>query len=191
MKKYFLYMTVLLCLLCTSCAQPQQPQNVPAPSDNGILSEAPDQTESAPDQNTEPPEISADQNPPQADLDSQDADFYSVCTNFSKSEVEQFAKEVKELILASNWAELSKHIAYPITIGGVVYEDSASFVNAPFEAQLLSETIEAIQNKDCTDMFCKYSGIMMGNGEVWISEVLNEDGSSAGLRIIALNVLSH
>ena len=133
-------------------------------------------------------EWSAQNSEPQDTPDSQNADFYSVCTGFSKAEVEQFAKNVKDLILASNWTALSEHIAYPITMGGVVYEDSASFVTAPFETLLDTDAIEAIQNESCTDMFCKYSGIMMGNGEVWIGEVLNEDGSSDGLRVIALSI---
>lgn len=118
----------------------------------------------------------------------QNTDFYSVCTDFSKDEVEQFAKEIKKLILSSNWMDLSEHIAYPITIGDVVYKDSESLVNVLSEAALSAGAIESIQNEDCTDMFCKYSGIMMGNGEVWISEVLNEDGTSAGLKVIALEI---
>ena len=73
-------------------------------------------------------------------------------------------------------------------MGGIAYEDSASFVTAPFETLLDTDAIQAIQNESCTDMFCKYSGIMMGNGEVWIGEVLNEDGSSAGLWVISLSI---
>jgi len=104
--------------------------------------------------------------------------------------VEQFAREVKDLILTSNWTALSERIAYPITMGGIVYEDRASFVTAPFETLLDADAIEAIQNENCTDMFCNYSGIMMGSGEVWIGEVLNEDGTSAGLRVIGLSILT-
>ena len=115
--------------------------------------------------------------------------FYSVCTGFSKDEVEQFAMDVRDMILASDWTALSERIAYPITMGGAVYEDSASFITAPFETDLNAEAIEAIQNETCTDMFCKFSGIMMGNGEVWISEVLNEDFTSAGLQVIGLEIL--
>ena len=121
--------------------------------------------------------------------EAQNADYYSVCTNYSKSEVEQFAKEVRECILAEDWERLSEFVAYPITIAGVTYEDSTSFLAAPFEAHLDEDSIEAIHNESCTDMFCNYAGIMMGNGEVWIGEVLNEDYSSAGLHVIGLNIL--
>ena len=121
--------------------------------------------------------------------ESQNEDYYSVCTNYSKSEVEQFAKEVREFILAEDWERLSEYVVYPITMAGVTYEDSTSFLAAPFEAHLDEDSIEAIRNESCTDMFCNYAGIMMGNGEVWIGEVLNEDHSSAGLHVIGLNIL--
>ena len=121
--------------------------------------------------------------------EAQNADYYSVCTNYSKSEVEQFAKEVREFIIAEDWERLSEYVAYPITMAGVTYEDSTSFLAAPFEAHLDEDSIEAIRNESCIDMFCNYAGIMMGNGEVWIGEVLNEDYSSAGLHVIGLNIL--
>lgn len=125
----------------------------------------------------------------QAPEEAQNKDYYSVCTNYSKSEVEQFAKEVRELIIAEDWESLSECVVYPITIAGVTYEDSTSFLAAPFEAHMDEDSIEAIHNESCTDMFCNYAGIMMGNGEVWIGEVLNEDYSSAGLHVIGLNIL--
>lgn len=121
--------------------------------------------------------------------EAQNADYYSVCTNYSKSEVEQFAKEVRELILAEDWERLSEYVVYPITMAGVTYEDSTSFLTALFEAHLDEDSIDSIRNESCTGMFCNYAGIMMGNGEVWIGEVLNEDYSSAGLHVIGLNIL--
>ena len=117
-----------------------------------------------------------------------DADFYSVCTSFSKYDVEQFAKEIRELILSSNWKKLSTYVAYPITIDEIIYEDDASLIRKLSETNLSEQAIASIQNEDCIEMFCKYSGIMMGNGEVWIGEVLNEDSASEGLRVIALHI---
>ena len=125
----------------------------------------------------------------QAPEENQSVDYYSVCTNFSKSEVEQFAKEVRECILAEDWESLTEYVVYPITMAGVTYEDSTSFLTAPFGTQLDEDSMESIRNERCTNMFCNYAGIMMGNGEVWIGEVLNEDYSSAGLHVIGLNIL--
>ena len=188
MKKKLLCLLILLCFLCTSCAQSQPSQEPPSTPEDSVPSDTPHETDPAPGQDTESAETHPAPSEPQDTTDSQNAEFYSVCTSLSKDEVEQFAREVKDLILSSNWTVLSEHIAYPITMGGIVYEDSTSFVAAPFETLLGTNAIEAIQNENCTDMFCKYSGIMMGNGEVWIGEVLNEDGTSAGLRVIALSI---
>ena len=73
-------------------------------------------------------------------------------------------------------------------MGGNVCEDSASFVTAPFETLLDAAAIETIQNENCTDMFCNFFGITMGNGEVWIREVLNEYRPSASLRVIGPSI---
>ena len=190
MKKNLLCLLILLCFLCTSCAQSQPSQEPPSTSEDSVSSEIPHETAPAPEQDTEPVETPLAPSEPQDAPEPQNADFYSVCTSLSKDEVEQFAREVKDLILTSNWTALSERIAYPITMGGIVYEDRASFVTAPFETLLDTDAIEAIQNENCTDMFCNYSGIMMGSGEVWIGEVLNEDGTSAGLRVIGLSILT-
>ena len=139
--------------------------------------------------NTDPTETETTQIVPQDSSESQNTDFYSVCTNCSKTEVEQFAKEVREFILAEDWEKLSEYVVYPITMGGVTYDNCTFFLAAPFGTHLDEVSIESIRNESCIDMFCNYSGIMMGNGEVWIGEVLNEDNSSAGLKVIALNIL--
>lgn len=139
---------------------------------------------------TDPVETETTKMTPQDYEEDQHTDFYSVCTNYSKSEVEQYAKEIRELVLAEDWEKLSEYVAYPITMAGVTYEDRTPFLSAPFETHLDDVSMESIRSESCTDMFCNYAGIMMGNGDVWIGEVLNEDGSSAGLRVIGLNILN-
>ena len=84
--------------------------------------------------------------------------------------------------------KLSERIAYPITVGNTTYEYRNCFLAIPFEVQLSDGALEAIRAEKCTNMFCNYAGIMMGDGEVWIAEVLNADLSSAGLKIIGLNI---
>ena len=166
MKK-LLPLCLLLCLL-TGCARPQatDPTTFPSSAETTI----PDETEI-----TEPVEAA-------------DEDYYSLCTSYSKTEVEQFAREVREMILTNNWEALSDRIRFPITVGDITYEDKATFVSAPFDTLLNPDAIATLEAEDCTDMFFKFSGIMLGNGEVWISEVLNEDFSSAGLWVIGLHI---
>jgi hypothetical protein len=114
-------------------------------------------------------------------------DYYSVCTNLSKSEVEAFAKEVKDQILKKDWTGLAEKVSYPITIAGVTYNGSGEFSNADLDAAFDTDFMTAIEEESCTDMFCNYQGIMLGNGQVWISEVLNDDMTSQGLKILEIN----
>ena len=115
-------------------------------------------------------------------------DFYAVCTKLSKAEVEGFASTVKQEILDKDWKGLSEKIAYPITIGNTTYKSSVEFAAADFDVKLSNAFMEAVGAESCKEMFCNAKGIMLGeNGEIWISEVLNEDMSSQGLKVIAIN----
>lgn len=187
MKKMLstLFLLLFALSLVTGCARPQNP---PQPSASPTAPEISQTTGSEPAPSTEPTVPATLQTEPQAPTEEQDPDYYAVCTGCSKQEVEQFAREVRDLVLSENWAELSGYIAYPITLGDVTCEDSAAFAAAPFEELLDADAIAALRDEDCTDLFCNWTGIMLGNGEVWIGELLNEDFSSAGLRVIALNI---
>lgn len=145
--------------------------------------------ETVPIEDTEPADTNPVETVPQISAQGQNANYYSMCTSYSKFEVEQFAKEIKELILAEDWKNLSEYVAYPITMAGVTYEDRSSFLAAPFDTLLDAAAVASIQEESCTDMFFNYSGIMMGNGEVWIGEILNEDYSSAGLHVLSLKII--
>ena len=51
----------------------------------------------------------------------------------------------------------------------------------------LQEAFFSALEEDCVEMFCNWEGIILGeNGEVWISEVLDEEFASQGLKIIAI-----
>lgn len=143
-----------------------------------------DTIESAFDEVTNPSD-----EPMRDSTDEENVQLYSVCTNYSKGEVELFAQTIREMILAKDWNALSEHISYPITMGGITYEDRNSFLKVPFETRLNADAIAVLEQESCTNMFCNYAGIMMGNGEVWIAEILNEDYSSAGLKVTALHIL--
>ena len=116
-----------------------------------------------------------------------DTDFYAVATTLPRQEVERYAQKVKAAILDSDWTKLSEFVFYPITMGGVTYADSASFQEAPFDKLFDASFLEALRAESCEKMFCNASGVMLGNGEVWIAELLNENLKSQGLRVIAIN----
>lgn len=119
--------------------------------------------------------------------DSGSQNSYEVCTSIPKAEVEAFAGQVKQQIVSQNWKGLSENISYPITVGDTTYQNSEEFAAGDFSESLSQKFIDAVEAETCTDMFCSWQGIMMGNGEVWISEVLNDDASSQGLKVTAIN----
>ena len=112
-------------------------------------------------------------------------------------EVESFALEIKQQILDGDWNGLSEKIAYPITIGEVEYADAKEFASADWNTILSKDFITAIENESCQNMFCNYEGIMFGDGQIWFSQVMNEevtpeeaaDSSRTGtLKITAINI---
>ncbi|MDE6846239.1 MAG: hypothetical protein K2J99_10810 [Lachnospiraceae bacterium] len=116
--------------------------------------------------------------------------YYSAVTDRTCSEVERYAVRVKQLFLEHDWAAISTEISYPITISDITYSNSADFLDASnsFDNSLEEAFFTALEKEDCTEMFCNWEGIMLGEtGQIWISEVLDAESNSHGLKIIAVN----
>lgn len=113
-------------------------------------------------------------------------DFYNVCTSHSAIEVENFASEVRSLILAKDWNGLSEKIEYPLTVGETTCADSAAFLALDLDANVSQDFLDGIEAETCHEMFCNFQGIMMGeSGQVWI----NETAGTGELKVTALNGL--
>lgn len=113
---------------------------------------------------------------------------YSVSTECSAWEVERFAKNVKKMILAGDYEGLAAECAYPVMVDGIAYETKEALLAANLLQNLPQSFTDAIRGETAEQMFHNGQGIMMGNGEVWIAEVLNEDFSSRGLKIISISL---
>ncbi len=113
--------------------------------------------------------------------DVENNNYYAVCTGYSKTEVENFALTIKDLFLNKDWSQLADKISYPITIGNITCNSKEDFAKGDFAAELNEEFYAGMEKESCMDMFCNYSGIMFGDGQVWIAEVENE------LKIIGIN----
>lgn len=119
-----------------------------------------------------------------------DNDYYRAATSISSAEVEQYAAQVRQQFLGKDWSAIASEISYPIIISDITYETSEDFLNASgsFDSNLDDAFLSAIEHEDCVEMFCNYEGIMIGeSGQIWISEVLNDDFTSQGLKITAIN----
>lgn len=119
-----------------------------------------------------------------------DDSYYSAATGLPRTDVERYAAQVKQQFLEHDWSAIALEISYPITISDVTYNDITDFLDASgdFDSNLDEAFFSALEDEDCTEMFCNWEGIMLGEtGQVWIGEVLNEDFTSQGLRITAIN----
>lgn len=115
--------------------------------------------------------------------------FYQVATHYTKAEVEFFAKQTKQNFLDHNWEAVAKDLSSPFTMDGVSYESAEEFLTLVSEDQLSPEFFEAIEEESCDYMFVNFKGIMFGDGQIWFSEILNENLTSQGLKIYAINGL--
>lgn len=115
--------------------------------------------------------------------------FYEMTSTLSKSKIENYAQEIRTLILTYDWEKLSNEIAYPIKIAGVKYSDAEEFLAAPLDAVVTEEFMQAIEKEDCKEMFYNWQGIMMGDaGEIWLSEFYDTALDENILQVIAINI---
>lgn len=117
------------------------------------------------------------------------AGIYSIATDKSAWEVDRFARKVKRLIMAGDFQGLCGEIAFPITIDGRAYQNEEAFLGADFVTSPNPAFLEGLAAESCGDMFVNYQGISMGNGSVWISEILDENRVSQGLKVYGMNGL--
>ena len=207
MKKRSILIFILLCTQLYGCSNhaSEIPEIVPFGSETYALesktlfieekdtkeSEAP--TEKYHDDNdmVENTDISAPHTTMQAEepVAIRNDSYYSVATDIPRAEVESYAAQIKQQFLEHDWSAISSEISYPITIADITYNNSTDFLNASngFEDNLQEEFFLTLEDEDCVEMFCNWEGIMLGaTGEVWISEVLDEEFDSQELKIIAI-----
>jgi hypothetical protein len=110
------------------------------------------------------------------------ADF-SVFTDINSAEVQSFVEGVQDDIVNEDWSSLAPKISYPIDIGSKTFETADEFAAYDIGSLLSDDFKTSIAQTDCSNLFVNYEGVMMGNGEIWITEILNEDMSSQGLKV--------
>lgn len=179
MKKiYFLILLMLLgaATACSASVEAPSAENAPPtqPSDLFVLEE--------PDADSTPvAETSADESyqlTPEGWYD-------AAGTGVSAEDIEAFARQVRDSVAAGDWASFAKLLYYPITIGDTAYYDSDAFLASDPAHFFSDEWTEAIEAESCHAMFASWRGIMMGNGEIWISGVIN--GDTAPILVTSIN----
>ena len=122
------------------------------------------------------------------------ANRYSIASGRSAWEIERFAEDIRRDLFSGDYESLSEKISYPITIDGIVYENSAEFLSADFIGKPSETFLENIRLESVSDvgLFCNEQGFMLGRGEVWFAELFNSDGNRtwSNFKIIAINGIS-
>ena len=88
---------------------------------------------------------------------------------------------------SNNKKEISKLIFYPIVVDGVKISNGEDF-QEKFDV-IFSDNIKSkIKNQKYADLFAKYSGVMLGDGEVWFTGICLDKGcKNVDVKIISLN----
>lgn len=207
MKKKFICITTMLCIcLSVGCgnqnttesnsdkkAETQRESETPKQSEgendsNEIVetpqeSNDPNQTVTKNDSSTE----KSDTNSAQSSTSTTSADFYAVATSLSAQEVEAYADNIRSLILDHDWNGLANELSYPVFINGTTQENSDAFLSLNLDNNISQAFLDTMDAETCHEMFCNWEGISMGaSGEIWINEIVNDDGSSE-LKITGIN----
>ena len=117
-----------------------------------------------------------------------DPDHYAAVTAMDKFTVETVVGfNMRTWYLSENWYAMADMIRYPITINGTKLADADAFLGYMVDKTVSESDREAMMQEDFLDMFVNGQGIMMGDGEVWLSDPNYGTDAEPVLEIIALN----
>ena len=117
-----------------------------------------------------------------------DPDRYAAVTAMDKRQVETVVGfNVRTAYLSENWYAMAAMIRYPITINGAELADADAFLGYMIDKTVSESDRNAMLEEDFLDMFVNYQGIMMGNGEIWLSDPNYGTDAEPVLEIIAIN----
>lgn len=122
-------------------------------------------------------------NAPVVETPAEFASDYSMVTELPIMEVERFAAGLQQNIEEENWQAFSRKINYPITIGDQKVADRMELMEFIVRNQISKDFVKAIREESCSQMFCNWQGICMGDGQIWINEIGGE------LKVTAINGL--
>ena len=117
-----------------------------------------------------------------------DPDHYASVTAMDKYQVETVVGfNVRTWYLSENWYAMADMIRYPITINDTELADADAFLGYMIDKTIRESDRDAMMEEDFLDMFVNYQGIMMGDGEVWLSDPNYGTDAEPVLEVIALN----
>lgn len=117
-----------------------------------------------------------------------DPDHYAAVTAMDKFQVETVVGfNVRTAYLSENWYAMADMIRYPITINGTELADADAFLGYMIDKTVSESDRQAMMEEDFLDMFVNGQGIMMGDGEIWLSDPNFGTDAEPMLEITAIN----
>ncbi len=117
-----------------------------------------------------------------------DPDHYASVTAMDKAKVETVVGfNVRTCYLSENWYAMADMIRYPITINGTELADADAFLGYMIDKTVSESNRDAMLEEDFLDMFVNDQGIMMGDGEIWLSDTNLGTDKEPVLEITAIN----
>ena len=117
-----------------------------------------------------------------------DPDHYASVTAMDKAQVETVVGfNVRTYYLSENWYAMAEMIRYPITINETQLADADAFLGYMIDKTVSESSRQAMLDEDFLDMFVNYQGIMMGDGEIWLSDPNLGTDKEPVLEIVAIN----
>ena len=117
-----------------------------------------------------------------------DPDHYASVTAMDKARVETVVGfNARTAYLSKDWHTLADMIRYPITINGTALTDADAFLGYMMDKTVSDSDRQAMNDEDLLDMFVNAQGIMLGDGEIWLSDPNYGTDQEPVLQIIAIN----
>ena len=115
-------------------------------------------------------------------------DHYAAVTAMDKFQIETVVGfNVRTDYLSENWYALADMIRYPITVNGTELADADAFLGYMVDKTVSDSDRQAMLEEDLLDMFVNGEGIMMGDGEILLSDPNYMTDEEPRLEIIAIN----
>lgn len=125
-----------------------------------------------------------------ADSSETPEDYYASLTSLPASDVEAFARKVKEAYLSADWETISGMIQYPVTMyPNVSVANEEEFLAYMQDKAVEELTYENMKQESCSRMDYNGEGVSMSFGTVWIRDTgFNgiEQVSDPSLKIFAI-----
>lgn len=116
-----------------------------------------------------------------------DPDHYASVTAMDKFMLEtEVCFAVRTAYLDENWYALAGQIRYPITVNGTALADADAFLDYMNDKTLSESGRQAMMNETLLDMLVSEQGIMMGGGDVCLSDPGLGTGAEPRLEIVGL-----